>query len=76
MPVASASAVTQFTHLGLFSQRYGSFAGKGAALVEVADGEIIYVGADDRTISVAAVDRTVLVEASDRTVLVPVRPTP
>lgn len=33
MPVVSGSARTQFTHLGLFSQRYGSFAGKAAAVV-------------------------------------------
>lgn len=31
MPVASASARTQPTLYGLFSQRYGSFAGKAAA---------------------------------------------
>ena len=34
MPVASASARTQPTLYGLFSQRYGSFAGKAAVVVD------------------------------------------
>ena len=33
MPVASGTARTRFTQLALFSQRYGSFAGKTAAAV-------------------------------------------
>lgn len=37
MPVASASARTRFTQLGLYSQRYGSFAGKTAAAAIAGD---------------------------------------
>lgn len=39
MPVPSGGARTRFTHLGLFSQRYGSFAGKAVA-AEVPGDEI------------------------------------
>jgi hypothetical protein len=33
MPVASGSARTRFTQIGLYSQRYGSFSGKTPAAV-------------------------------------------
>lgn len=34
MPVASGTARTRFTQLALYSQRYSSFAGKTAAVVQ------------------------------------------
>jgi hypothetical protein len=37
MPVASGSARTRFTQLGLYSQRYGSFAGKTPAAIILGD---------------------------------------
>lgn len=48
MPAASGSARTQFTHLGLFSQRYGSFAGKAEADTFVA--AIDFTGSYVRTL--------------------------
>jgi hypothetical protein len=71
MPAASGSARTQFTHLGLYSQRYGSFAGKTPALVVVGTiAAMCIVEAENRIVRVASESRVALVEAENRIVLV------
>jgi hypothetical protein len=70
MPVASASARTQFTHLGLYTRRYGSFAGKASiALLDPAAG-IMCVPAEDLTMLVKAESTVMDVPAEDLVMLV------